>query len=99
MTLAAVAMTAGLSVAPAQAASPASAKADAAAAPSCITAWVKKGTLTQTGYGRNDCSSQKRYKIVWAFGADSACVTVKKGQTLKHKIPIAPRRFDGVKSC
>ncbi|MGW8985957.1 hypothetical protein ACWGQ9_25265 [Streptomyces parvus] len=68
-------------------------------APTCVTGWVSKGTLTQTGHARNDCNYNVRVKIVWAFGADGACHSLGKGGHLTSKVPIQPRRFDGINNC
>lgn len=68
-------------------------------APSCVTVWQRIGTVTKTGYARNDCRRTLRLKIVWAHGADGACTTVAPGATLKSKVPRGPRTFDGASTC
>jgi hypothetical protein len=67
-------------------------------APSCITTWVDDGSLTDTAYARNDCGSQQRIKILWAFDTDGPCTTVSPGGTIWSRRAY-PARFDGVDSC
>ncbi|AUX22390.1 uncharacterized protein SOCEGT47_028910 [Sorangium cellulosum] len=69
-----------------------------ASAPSCITTWVDDGSLTDTAYARNDCGSQQRIKILWAFDTDGPCTTVSPGGTIWSRRAY-PARFDGVDSC
>ncbi|GII97414.1 hypothetical protein [Sinosporangium siamense] len=68
-------------------------------APGCVRGWVNRGLVTQTGHARNGCHRDLRVKILWAFGADSHCMSIRHDETAKHKIPIEPRRFDGVGTC
>ncbi|WP_043614188.1 hypothetical protein [Nonomuraea candida] len=81
------------------AAAPGAAAMPAGNAPSCVAVWHNTGTITKTGYARNDCGHRLRLKIVWAHGSDGACHTVDPGQTISSKIPRGPRTFDGANSC
>ncbi|MCG5219790.1 hypothetical protein [Streptosporangium sp. KLBMP 9127] len=68
-------------------------------APDCVRVWHTVGTITKTGYARNDCSNALNIRIVWAFGVDGPCSTVSSGSTISHKIPRGPRNFDGASTC
>lgn len=68
-------------------------------APSCVAVWVSQGTVTQTGYARNDCGSNVRIKISWNFGADGACWTVEPGYQISSKVARVPRVFNGADNC
>ncbi|MFF4419137.1 hypothetical protein ACFYY8_41955 [Streptosporangium sp. NPDC001559] len=68
-------------------------------APGCVTVWQKAGTFSKTGYAKNNCNRTLRLKIVWKYGGDSQCKSVRRGQTLSHKVPRVPRKFDGANSC
>lgn len=68
-------------------------------APGCVAVWSSKGTLTQTGYARNDCSYTVRIRIDWSFGADGECWTVNRGGSIWSKVPITPRKFNGAANC
>lgn len=68
-------------------------------APSCVAVWSTQGTVTQTGYARNDCSSSVRIKISWNFGADGSCQTVNPGGWISSKVAIVPRVFNGADTC
>ncbi|MEU0569003.1 hypothetical protein ABZ297_27010 [Nonomuraea sp. NPDC005983] len=78
---------------------PAQAAAPAGNAPSCVTVWQTTGTITKTGYARNDCGETLNLKIVWAHGADGQCDTVNPGQTISEKVPRGVRTFDGASTC
>ncbi|MFH0521728.1 hypothetical protein ACHBTE_31680 [Streptomyces sp. M41] len=98
LSAAALAVTVGAS--PATAATTSSSSSSArAAAPTCVAGWVDRGTITQTGHARNDCSYRVRVKIVWAYGADGSCHTLNPGGHATSKVAIQPRRFDGIKNC
>ncbi|WP_327086281.1 hypothetical protein OIE66_28595 [Nonomuraea sp. NBC_01738] len=73
--------------------------APAGNAPSCVTVWENIGTITKTGYARNDCGSTLNLKIVWAHGVDGSCSSVRPGQTLSSKVSRGPRTFDGANTC
>lgn len=75
------------------------APAYAGTAPSCVAVWSTQGTVTQTGYARNDCSSNVRVKISWNFGADGSCRTLGPGQWMSSKVAIVPRVFNGADNC
>jgi hypothetical protein len=81
------------SAAPAQAAVP------AGNAPMCVVVWQTTGTITKTGYARNDCSQTLRLKIVWAHGTDGQCFTVNPGGSISSKVPRGVRTFDGASTC
>ncbi|GAA2907901.1 hypothetical protein GCM10010517_74320 [Streptosporangium fragile] len=68
-------------------------------APSCVTVWQQTGTITKTGYARNDCGYTMNLRIVWAHGVDGSCHTVSPGETIKSKVPRGPRNFDGASRC
>ncbi|MFE2292174.1 hypothetical protein [Streptomyces sp. NPDC059452] len=93
--LSAAALTATVGAAPAAAATVGA----TGTAPTCVAGWVTKGTITQTGHARNDCSYRVRVKIVWAFGADGPCHTLNPGDRATSKVAIQPRRFDGINNC
>lgn len=98
VSVAACAAVLPLTQAPASAgvAAPAAASGNA---PRCIAVWQRTGSVTKTGYARNDCGSRMNIKIVWAHGGDGPCSSVAPGQTLKHRIPRGPRSFDGASTC
>ncbi|MEV4468094.1 hypothetical protein [Nonomuraea sp. NPDC049504] len=91
--LAAACCALGAATAPAQAVAP------AGNAPSCVVVWQTTGTITKTGYARNDCSRTLRLKIVWAHGTDGQCHTVRPGGTIWSKVARGVRTFDGANSC
>ncbi|NBE95290.1 hypothetical protein FE391_16940 [Nonomuraea sp. KC401] len=93
LTASALALTGALA-----SASPAAA-APAGNAPSCVAVWQTTGTITKTGYARNDCGRRLRLKIKWARGTDGACHTVDPGRTIYSKVARGPRTFDGADSC
>ncbi|MEV0970875.1 hypothetical protein [Microtetraspora glauca] len=68
-------------------------------APSCVAVWQNTGTITKTGYARNDCGYSLNLKIVWANGVDGSCQTARPGDTIKSKVPRGPRNFDGADRC
>jgi hypothetical protein len=68
-------------------------------APSCVTVWQNTGTITKTGYARNDCGRTMNLKIVWAHGVDGSCQTARAGVTISSKVPRGPRNFDGADLC
>ena len=68
-------------------------------APSCVTVWQNTGTITKTGYARNDCDETMNLKIVWAHGVDGSCQTARAGDTISSKVPRGPRNFDGAGLC
>jgi hypothetical protein len=68
-------------------------------APSCVTVWQQTGTITKTGYARNDCGYTLNLKIVWAHGVDGSCRTARDGVTISSKVPRGPRNFDGANLC
>ncbi|MFI7448747.1 hypothetical protein ACIBQX_14720 [Nonomuraea sp. NPDC049714] len=68
-------------------------------APSCVTVWQNTGTITKTGYARNDCGRTMNLKIVWAHGVDGSCQTARAGDTISSKVPRGPRNFDGAGLC
>jgi hypothetical protein len=68
-------------------------------APSCVTVWQTTGTITKTGYARNDCGETMNLKIVWAHGVDGSCQTARAGDTISSKVPRGPRNFDGASRC
>jgi hypothetical protein len=68
-------------------------------APSCVTVWQNTGTITKTGYARNDCGYTMNLKIVWAHGVDGSCQTARAGDTISSKVPRGPRNFDGAGLC
>jgi hypothetical protein len=68
-------------------------------APSCVTVWQNTGTITKTGYARNDCGETMNLKIVWAHGVDGSCQTARPGDTISSKVPRGPRNFDGASRC
>ena len=68
-------------------------------APSCVTVWQTTGTITKTGYARNDCGRTLRLKIIWAHGTDGDCHTVNPGGTIWSKVARGVRSFDGANSC
>ncbi|GAA3693317.1 hypothetical protein GCM10022224_068560 [Nonomuraea antimicrobica] len=80
-------------------AAPAQAAAPAGNAPSCVVVWQTTGTVTKTGYARNDCSSTLRLKIIWARGTDGDCRTVRPGGTIWSKVARGVRTFDGANTC
>ncbi|MFF2851960.1 hypothetical protein ACFVT5_37345 [Streptomyces sp. NPDC058001] len=88
-----------LSGATAHAAAPAPSDVKPLALPTCIEAFVNKGTITQTAYVYNWCSSTYRVKVIWAWGADSECTSLRPNYVFTHKVPITPRKFDGVVAC
>lgn len=73
--------------------------APAGDAPSCVTVWQRTGTVTKTGYARNDCGYTMNLKIVWAHGVDGSCQTARPGATISSKVPRGPRNFDGAGRC
>ncbi|MGW2217886.1 hypothetical protein ACWCSD_23125 [Nonomuraea sp. NPDC001684] len=73
--------------------------APAGNAPSCVTVWQNTGTITKTGYARNDCGYRLRLKIIWARGTDGACQTVDPGETIYSRVPRGVRTFDGADTC
>ncbi|MGI5271181.1 hypothetical protein ACQEUU_18640 [Nonomuraea sp. CA-218870] len=81
------------------AAGPAVAAVPAGNAPSCVAVWQTKGTVTKTGYARNDCGRRLRLKIKWARGTDGSCRTVDRGRTISSKVGRGPRTFDGADLC
>ncbi|WP_067176641.1 hypothetical protein [Microtetraspora niveoalba] len=68
-------------------------------APSCVAVWQQTGTITKTGYARNDCGYSMNLKIVWSHGVDGSCQTARPGDTVKSKVPRGPRNFDGANLC
>lgn len=77
--------------------------AHAAPAPSCVLAQYissKKHVFVQ-----NQCRGTVRVKVIWAWGADSACTTI--GGTAANgyapwrtfKRPVFTARWDGIVSC
>lgn len=80
-------------------ATPAVAAIPAGNAPSCVAVWQRTGTVTKTGYARNDCGRRLRLKIKWAHGTDGRCYTVDPGQTISSKVSRGPRTFDGADLC
>ncbi|SEM24490.1 hypothetical protein [Nonomuraea pusilla] len=92
---AALTVSLGLLSSPAQAA-PA---LPAGNAPTCVTVWEKVGTITKTGYARNDCGRTLNLKIIWAHGTDGSCQTVRAGGTISSKVPRGIRSFDGADLC
>jgi len=80
-------------------AGPALAASPAGNAPSCVAVWQDTGTITKTGYARNDCSGRLRLKIKWARGTDGSCHTVDPGRTIYSRVARGPRTFDGADSC
>ncbi|MFG1946751.1 hypothetical protein [Nonomuraea sp. NPDC048826] len=81
------------------AAGPAAAAVPVGNAPSCVAVWQTKGTVTKTGYARNDCGKRLRLKIKWARGTDGDCYTVDPGETISSKVARGPRAFDGADVC
>ncbi len=81
------------------AAGPALAAAPAGNAPSCVAVWQTAGSITKTGYARNDCDHRLRLKIKWARGTDGSCHTVDPGQTIYSQVARGPRTFDGADTC
>ncbi|MGW7484151.1 hypothetical protein ACWGH8_36905 [Nonomuraea muscovyensis] len=101
-TLLTVITTASLGVATSLLALPAAASTSAVPAgnaPSCVTVWQRTGTVTKTGYARNDCGYTMNLKIVWAHGVDGSCQTARPGATISSKVPRGPRNFDGANRC
>ncbi|MEU8361181.1 hypothetical protein AB0C27_34720 [Nonomuraea sp. NPDC048882] len=68
-------------------------------APSCVVVWQTTGTITKTGYARNNCGRTLRLKIIWAHGTDGECRTVGSGGTIWSKVARGVRTFDGASSC
>lgn len=68
-------------------------------APTCVTVWENVGTITKTGYARNDCDYTMGLKIVWAHGTDGSCHSVRPGGTISSKVPRGVRTFDGANRC
>ncbi|MEQ4718065.1 hypothetical protein [Nonomuraea sp. B19D2] len=64
-----------------------------------MTVWQTTGTVTKTGYARNDCGETLHLKIVWAHGADGQCFTVNPGETISSKVARGVRTFDGASIC
>ncbi|MFD0664629.1 hypothetical protein [Thermocatellispora tengchongensis] len=64
-----------------------------------MTVWEKVGTVTKTGYARNDCGYTLNLKIVWSHGTDGSCHTVRPGHTISSKVPRGIRGFDGANRC
>jgi hypothetical protein len=83
----------------ADAVSPATAVRPVGNAPSCVVVWESVGTISKTGYARNDCGHNMNLKIIWAHGVDGPCRTVGPGHTLGHKVPRGARTFDGANTC
>jgi uncharacterized membrane protein len=70
-----------------------------AAPPTCVKGWVNSGTVTQTAYAKNNCSSTYRVKILWDFGVDGPCQTMDPGDQQSSKVAIVPRVFAGLALC
>ncbi|GAA3590224.1 hypothetical protein GCM10022419_085990 [Nonomuraea rosea] len=79
--------------------SPAHAAVPAGNAPLCVSVWHTSGTITKTGYARNNCGGTLRLKIVWAHGTDGDCYTVRPGGTIWSKVARGVRSFDGADTC
>ncbi|MFF3670698.1 hypothetical protein [Microtetraspora malaysiensis] len=68
-------------------------------APTCVTVWQQTGTITKTGYARNDCGYTLNLKIVWAHGTDGSCRTARPGVTISDKVSRGLMSFDGANRC
>lgn len=65
-------------------------------APSCVDVNVL-GTGTDAVV-TNNCSTTERVKVVWAFGGDSACTTLRPGYQFDDSAGFTAR-FDRLESC
>jgi hypothetical protein len=50
-----------------------------ALAPSCVHLQQGRNGSTAWANSQNTCSSTQRYRMIWAWAADGACVTVSSG--------------------
>ncbi|WP_433423982.1 hypothetical protein ACQP1V_17055 [Microtetraspora malaysiensis] len=75
----------------------------AVAAPATRLRWWaldhRTGTITKTGYARNDCGYTLNLKIVWAHGTDGRCRTARPGVTISDKVSRGLMSFDGANRC
>lgn len=88
---AALALTAGMSVAAAPA-------AFAGTAPSCISTSVRDGSASDTVTVTNNCNSAYRLKVIWAYDTDGPCTYTPSGYYFTSTRAY-PARFDGVVTC
>jgi hypothetical protein len=66
-------------------------------APPCIYRFFEEHWYAFHVHGRNDCSGRRYVKVIVAFGPDSACMGVDRGQSFTHSFQIG--RFDRVDYC
>jgi hypothetical protein len=70
-----------------------------AVSPSCVDV-TKQGKSWGFPYVevKNNCSSTQRVKVIWAWGPDSSCNTMKPGATIRDSSGGAAK-FDGLRKC
>jgi hypothetical protein len=69
------------------------------AAPSCVSARVERPAVgLNKVYGFNNCSGVQRIKVIIAFGPDSACKVLSRGDYYQHRFTKVSR-FDGLVRC
>lgn len=49
---------------------------EAVSAPSCVYLYQDKWDGRSRAYVRNDCSTSQRFRMIWRWASDGACVTL-----------------------
>lgn len=68
-----------------------------AVAPACVHRFFEEHWYAFHVHGQNNCSGRRYVKVIIAFGPDSGCIGLDRGQSFTHSFQIG--RFDRLDSC
>lgn len=68
-----------------------------AVAPSCVYRFYEEHWYAFHLHGQNNCSTRQYVKVIIAFGPDSGCIGINRGQSFTHSWQLG--RFDRLDSC
>ncbi len=68
-----------------------------AVAPSCVYRFFEEHWYAFHLHGQNNCAGRRYVKVIIAFGPDSGCIGIDRGQSFTHSWQLG--RFDRLDSC
>lgn len=69
----------------------------AAVAPTCVYRFFEEHWYAFHLHGQNNCAGRRYVKVIIAFGPDSGCIGLDRGQSFTHSWQLG--RFDRLDSC